>query len=134
MQSHPVVLCLQDTTELDFNGRGAEEMPSAFHNDANAIRNLIVSLNQFSYVSITWERDNHMTAETGETCGEWEVSIDTGRRQIRTNHTEITNALWYVTTIAEDHLENAYNERKKARESALAKLTPDELRILGISR
>jgi hypothetical protein len=24
MRSHPVVLCLQDTTELDFNGRGAE--------------------------------------------------------------------------------------------------------------
>lgn len=111
-----------------------EDMPSAFHNDANAIRNLIVTLNEFSFVSITWERDDRMTAETGETHGEWEVSIDTGRHQIRTNHPEITNALWYVTTLAEDHLENAYNQQKKAREAALAKLTPDELRLLGISR
>ncbi len=109
-------------------------MPSSVHNDANWMRNIMVTLNEYSCVSIEWERDEHMTRETGETHGEWNVMIDTGRRQIRAKHEEITNALWYVTTIAEAHLESVYDARIKARAEALAKLTDDEKRLLGVSR
>jgi len=94
----------------------------------------MVTLNEYSCVSIDWERDDHMTNETGETHGEWNVMIDTGRRQIRATHEEITNALWYVTEIANAHLEAVYDARIKARAEALNKLTDEEKRLLGVSR
>ena len=109
-------------------------MPSALHNDERWMRNLMVTLNEHSCVTIEWERDHHLTNETGETHGEWNVMIDTGRRQIRAKHEEITNALWYASEIADAHMEAVYDARLKARADALAKLTDEEKRLLGVSR
>ena len=111
---------------------GPNEMPSAQHNNENWIRNVMVTLDQYSCVSMDWERDEHMTRETGETHGEWNVMIDTGRRQFTAKHAEITNALWYVTTIANAHLESVHDAQVKARAAALAKLTDEEKRLLRV--
>ena len=110
-----------------------DEMPSNWHNSPNAVRNCVVTLDQYSCVDIHWERDHDASEATGENIGEWEVFIEDGNRRFRAKHPELTNALWFVTQI-EDHANTAaYQELLKKRSAALSKLTPEEKSILGIS-
>lgn len=106
-------------------------MPSSWHNDQREIRNAIVTLDQFACVDIHWERDGY--DDDGNPRGEWEISIETNSgARIQSQHPEITNALWFATTMADAAVQAAYLQRKAARDAALAKLTTEERRMLGL--
>lgn len=109
------------------------EMPSEWHNSPNQVRNCVVTLDQFSCVDIHWERDHSASNATGENVGEWDVLIEDGPRRFRAKHPEITNALWYVTEMANAENEAAYAARQKLRSDALSKLTQEERSVLGVS-
>lgn len=108
------------------------DMPSELRIDAREIRNMVVSLDQYSCVDIHWECDHRVSEACGENVGEWEVLIEDGPRQIRSKHRDITNALWFVTTLADADSIAAYQAQQEARAAALAKLTTAEKKILGI--
>ncbi len=108
------------------------EMPSEFATDARQIRNMIVSLDQNACVSIHWEIDPRASDAAGENVGEWNVLIENGRRRVETDHHDIVKALWFVTTIAAAQDNEEYVKREAARTAALAKLTTEEKRLLGI--
>lgn len=111
----------------------AEEMPIAFHNgDDQSLRNCLMSLDTFRAVNINWEMDIKATQATGESCGEWTVDIHTHRRTFTAKHSELTNALWFAHTLADAAYTEAYEQRESARNAALAKLSPEERKALGI--
>lgn len=111
-------------------------MPWAlFSVNPHALRNILVTLNQFSAVEIHWENDNAESNRTGEPAGEWQVEIRTAHgKRIKGKHEDIENVLWYVTTLAEQAESEAWKKQDAVRAAALAKLTPEEQRVLRIAR
>lgn len=107
------------------------DMPSAFHIDAHGIRNLLMQLHQFRYVSINWEMDTEVSDRAGETVGEWTVNIGC-KRPTFARHAEITNALWYALTIADASATEEYYIWESQRREALDKLTSKERKLLGL--
>ncbi len=118
--------------EMDSLPLSPNEMPSDWHNSPNQVRNCVVTLDQYSYVDLHWEHNHEASEATGENVGEWEVVIEDGPRRFRAKHPEITNALWFVTKLADSANTAAYDAQQKARAEALSKLTTDERRMLGI--
>lgn len=108
------------------------DMPSEWHNNERELRNILVSLDQFDCVDICWERDNAASNACGETVGEWSVLIEDGPRTIRAKHTQVTNAIWYASTVAEAQHDEAYEKRQSGRAAALAKLTQEDRKLLGV--
>ena len=107
------------------------DMPPEWHNDQRQIRNALVTLDQFACVDIHWERDGY--DDEGNPKGEWEIAIETNSgARIKSQHHEISNALWFATEMADAATQARYLERKAAREAALAKLTTEERRVLGL--
>jgi transcription initiation factor IIE alpha subunit len=109
-----------------------DDMPSAWHNDQRQIRNAIVSLDEYACVDIHWERDDRATDLTGETVGLWEIAIESGTRRVKSKHPQITNALWFATTMMDAQVQAACEARNAARQAALAKLSPEDRKILGL--
>lgn len=109
------------------------EMPHDWHNDANAIRNALVSLHSHSYVDIHWERDHRSSEAADESIGQWDISIEVGKKIINVSHPEITNALWFAIEISDASRSQAYQEAQTKRAAALAKLTPEERRLLDLA-
>ena len=107
-------------------------MPWEVHNDANGLRNILVTLSQYTSVDIHWEADVAASNATGDDIGEWEVELQNGPRRVRVRHAEITNALWYANEKMTSVESAAYEARDAARQAALAKLTPDEKRLLRL--
>lgn len=97
--------------------------------------NVIATLNQYSCVDIHWENDEHVTAQTGEPEGQWDVSIETrfGKR-FSCKHENIENALWHVTTLAANSDSESWRKQYADRKAALEKLTPRERQVLGLAR
>jgi hypothetical protein len=107
------------------------DMPPEWHNDQRQIRNALVTLDQFACVDIHWERDGY--DDDGNPKGEWEIAIETNSgSRIKSQHFEITRALWFATQMADAAVQACYLQRKAAREAALAKLTTEERRMLGV--
>jgi hypothetical protein len=107
------------------------DMPPEWHNDARQIRNALVTLDQFACVDIHWERDGY--DDEGNPKGEWEITVETNSGlRIRSRNCEITHALWFATQMADAAVQACYLQRKDAREAALAKLTTEERRMLGL--
>lgn len=108
------------------------EMPSEWHNSPNQVRNCVVTLDQYSRVDIHWERDYAASDAAGENVGEWNVIIENGPRRVTVNHPELTNALWFVTEVSNAQSIAAYHAREESRKAALAKLTPEDRKLLGV--
>lgn len=107
-------------------------MPSSFHNDANELRSCLLSLGGFTSVEIYWETDVALSNAMGERHGKWMVVIETARNTIRGTHAELTNALWYASTLANAANSGEYERREQARKDALAKLSPEDRKVLGV--
>ena len=98
----------------------------------NWLRNTIVTLNNFDSVSIYWENDNRISNMTGEPEGEWEVNISANGKRFDSVHEDIEHALWFAVTCAENHQSESWQKHESARKTALAKLTPEERKLLRI--
>lgn len=109
------------------------DMPHEWHNDAQAIRNAIMELDSFECVDLHWERDDHASNAAGEIVGEWELYISHGRSTIKAKHAEITNCLWFAVTMMDEQAQDAYKRQQDAKKAALAKLTPEDRRALGLA-
>ncbi len=112
------------------------DMPWAYSSEnPNWLRNTLVTLNNFSVVDLHWENDWRESNKTGEPAGDWELMIETAHgKRISGKHENIENVLWYVTTLAENADSDAWKKQEADREAALAKLTPDERRLLRLAR
>ncbi len=106
-----------------------DEMPMELCRDEHWLRNVIGSLNGFSCVDIHFESDVN---ELGEERGQWEMTIETSRKQCRARHSHFLNALWFVFVHATAADDAAYLERENARAAAMAKLSTEEKRLLGL--
>jgi hypothetical protein len=114
--------------------KSPEEMPASFHNgDDEALRNCLVTLDQFRTVDIHWEMDVASTNREGEPVGEWEVVIESRARRFKAKHAYITNALWFAYTLADAADTEEFQQREAAHKAALEKLSPEEQQILGLS-
>ena len=104
------------------------DMPWAYSSEnPNWLRNTLVTLHNHPVVDLHWE--------TGEPDGEWEMMIETANgKRIRGKHEHIENLLWYVTTLADNADSEGWKKQEADREAALAKLTPDERRLLRLAR
>ena len=97
------------------------------------LRNALVSLHHNACVDIHWDNNDHITAETGEPSGEWEINIEPHvGKPVHVKHEDIEHALWYATTLADANANAAYASREAERARALSKLTPGERRLLGV--
>ena len=112
------------------------DMPWAYSSEnPNWLRNTLVTLNDYSVVDLHWENDWRESNKTGEPAGEWELTIETAHgKRISSKHEDIENVLWYVTTLAENAESEGWKKQEADREAALAKLTPDERRLLRLAR
>lgn len=123
-------------TETDRMPTSPDSMPWAFtETNAHWLRNTLVTLNQFSVVDLHWENDWRESNRTGEPAGEWHLVIETAHgKRFTGQHENIENVLWYVTTLAEQADSEAWNKERSDREAALAKLTPEERRLLHLAQ
>ena len=112
------------------------DMPWAYASEnPNWLRNTLVTLNNYSVVDLHWENDWNESNKTGEPAGEWELTIENAHgKSFRGKHEDIENVLWYVTTLADNADTEAWKKQEADREAALAKLTPDERRLLRLAR
>ena len=108
-----------------------DDMPPLFHNNAESIRNMLVTLDDFCSVHISWELDSY-SDDSEDAHGTWIVEIGTNKRLVFGKHRYITNAIWYAYTIALAADNDEYEQRESARKAALAKLTPDERKLLRL--
>lgn len=111
------------------------EMPSNLYCDAtNELRNILVTLDKHSSVELYWENDNATSNATGERAGEWVMTIHAGQNvRITGRHEDIEKVLWYVTTLAENADDEAWKKQQADRAAALAKLTPEDRKILRLN-
>ena len=111
-----------------------DDMPHGFPSlNPTWLRNTIVTLNNFPVVDLHWENDYRESNKTGKPAGVWEVTIETiSGKRIEGKHEEIENVLWYVTTLADDYDSAAWKKREADRAAALAKLTPDDRKLLRL--
>lgn len=104
-----------------------------FCDNPNGLRNLLLTLHTYSYVDLHWERDWETGRHTGETEGYWNMALSTAHgKRLAASHRNIENVLWYVTTLAEAADSEAWQKQESDRKAALAKLTPDDRRLLGV--
>lgn len=108
-------------------------MPSTFYNDAEAIRNMLLDFEKNCCVDIHWEQDRPASEAADSIVGEWNVTIEHGSRRVDVKHPEILNALWFAAKLIEAKNESYYEQQRKACHAALAKLTPEERTLLGVS-
>jgi|GEM_PF-5376176 len=98
------------------------------------LRNTLVTLNNYSVVDLHWENDWRESNKTGEPAGEWEMTIETAHgKRFRGKHENIENLLWFVTTLAENADSEAWKKQEADRTAALAKLTPEDRRLLRLA-
>lgn len=112
--------------------RHPDEMPCSFHNDADELRNCLMTLHTFPCVDIHWEQNMDASNALGEIRGKWEVNIVARSGTFRAEHSELTNALWFAFTCAEKYNDDEYERRSNLRQAALAKLTKEERKELGL--
>lgn len=115
------------------------EMPDELRcNSEHWLRETMVMLRNFKGVSIEWEEDSKMTQAFGEATGEWRVYItaagtDGRYRTFESKDEDVEPALYDAFTQAEKSEDEWYDNCRKAKEAALAKLTPEERRILHVA-
>lgn len=114
------------------------EMPDGVRTDMNWLRNTMVTLDQFRSVRIEFEQNQELSDAYGEGTGEWRVAITAPSTSGRLNDfvsegEDFEEVLYDAVTQAERSTDEWYDKCKAAREAALAKLTPEERRILSVA-
>lgn len=103
----------------------------------NWLHNIVASLDSFKGVSIDYERDEQLSDAHGECQGKWRVSVtaanSSGRyRTFESKGEDFKEVLYDAVTQAEKSEDEFYDQRERAREAALAKLTPEEKALLSL--
>lgn len=112
--------------------KSPNDMPTALYNDGNWLRNAMINLDGFDCVDFHYERDIHLGNYTGDSCGTWEVSIDTKGHHITAKDSDFLKAFWFAYTNADEAYVDVYEARKATRAAILDKLTSEERRTLGL--
>lgn len=92
------------------------------------LNNLFNRLESLPGSEITWDRNG--TDDFGEPRGEWHVSIDMPRKFVSVTHPDYLQAIHEAVERAENLEQEAYKAREAQRAAALAKLTPEERKLL----
>ena len=101
-------------------------MPPEWRRDPRNIQQAITALEEFEFVKLAFYR------HVGE-GGSWEIEIEgRGALRVEAAHTQFANALWFAVTMADAAAQEQAEKRKAARKAALAKLTTEERRMLGL--
>jgi hypothetical protein len=114
------------------------QIPQELQGDPNWLRNILVTLHQFHYVSMEFERNEELSAATGEPQGEWRVTISapnpkTGRyTEIVSASEDFLEVIYDAVTEAEQMTDEFWEVRRQQKATALAKLTQEERRLLGV--
>lgn len=119
------------STELP---KSPDDMPwDLFSKDPGLLASILAGLHHHSYVSLHWENNWEVTRETGEPSGRWdmEITAQTGKN-IYVSHEDIAKLLWFTNELANAANNDVWDANEKARKAALAKLTPDEKRLLRL--
>jgi hypothetical protein len=122
---------MEDTKALPVS---PNEMPHDLACDTNQVRTWMIGLSDFPYAQVNWECNVAASNASGESVGTWEVEIHVNRRTITAKHEEIENALWFAITHANAVDDARYKHHEDTRKAALAKLTDEEKRLLGLNR
>jgi hypothetical protein len=105
------------------------EFPQSVH-QATHLKNLFDRLESTPGATLSWEQ--HRLDDFGDPKGEWHVSIDLPRTTISFSHPDYLQALNEAVERAEKHTDEAFKAREAQRAAALAKLTPEERKLLHL--
>jgi hypothetical protein len=109
------------------------EMPVELFNSDIWCRNaLVTGLEEFDCVDIHFEPDHAASECSGEVVGTWDVLIEKGRHRVAVSGNSLLNLLWYALEHANNFSNVDRQKREAIRSAALAKLTDDEKRVLGV--
>lgn len=114
------------------------EMPQEIRcNSEHWLRETLVSLRNFRSASIEWEEDSKLSEAYGEATGDWRVYItaagkDGRYRTFESKGEDLEPVLYDAFTEAEKSEDEWYDNCQKAKQAALAKLTDEEKRSLGL--
>lgn len=112
--------------------KSPDEMPVELDGNGVWLRNLLVELDANDCASIHWECDLAASNAAGESVGQWVVTLENGRKRVTAEHEHVINALWFATELMDSEMNAAYEARELAKKTALAKLSEDDRRALGI--
>lgn len=108
------------------------EMPIALFNSDKWLREAVFSLGDFDQVYIHFTLDQAASETAGDTVGTWVVSVESGSRIAAGNGKSLPNVLWYVLEHAKHFSQPEQQKQEAIRKAALAKLTDEEKRALGV--
>ena len=100
-----------------------------------ALRNALNSLSSFEHVEIFRERDHHVEHATGEDTVPWTVCINgtfSSQPRIEVKDDALEDAIIQAEHEASEVDGAEYQKQQANRYAALAKLTPEERRLLGL--
>lgn len=106
------------------------QIPFELRKNSNWLRNLIVTLDQYSSVNIHWEFDRY--TDYGDVEGKWSIAIYHGRNIYSSSASDVLEALYDVTTQAEKGIDEEYERKKQKKAQAMAKLSLEEQQLLGL--
>jgi hypothetical protein len=116
-------------TTMNTIPNGPNDMPPEWRRDPRNIQQAITALEEFEFVEMLFVRNE----DTDGDGGTWQIEIQgSGTLRVRAAHPQFANALWFAVTMADAAAQEAVEQRKAAREAALAKLTTEERRMLGL--
>lgn len=99
-------------------------------NSAHLLDELMGRLQSLPTAEITWER--HRFNDFEEPEGEWNVAIDMPKKRVFVTHPEYLQAIHEAVERAENLEQEAFQAREAQRAAALAKLTPEERKLLHL--
>ena len=118
---------INTNTTMNTIPNSPNDMPPEWRRDPRNIQQAITALEEFEFVVLTFCRND---TDDG---GDWEIEIQgRGKLRIKANHRYFPNALWFADKMADAAAQEQAEKRKAAREAALAKLTTEERRMLGL--
>ncbi|HEX2656104.1 MAG TPA: hypothetical protein VHN11_20980 [Xanthobacteraceae bacterium] len=99
---------------------------------ASELLRTLTRLEAFPCVDIHRERDYHVEGATGEDTAQWEVHISAGRKRIEVKRADLGHAIIEAAHQAEEIATAEWQQREAQRTAALAKLSPEERKLLGV--
>jgi len=112
--------------------KSPDEMPFTVHSDRNFVANALSSMSGYDCADLHYEIDHSASEAAGETVGQWDGLVEVRGKRFTAKHRDFINVLWYLTTVADEAQEKEYDRQQAIKAVALAKLTAEERRMLGL--
>ena len=104
------------------------DMPPEWARDPRNIQQAMRLLEEFEFVEICYYQGE------ADDRGNWGIEIEgRDRLRVKSRHPQFANALWFAVLMADNAAQKAVEARKAARDAALAKLTPEDRKALGLA-